>query len=140
LYLEIQTYGFPYCSASDTDTDWERQLLTNSPPLSPGDLMCLLYEENADRDSYVLSLFGDVDISNVGEFEAALSGAIKAPGTVVLDLTHLHFIDVAGMRVLERQATLLSDAGDRLILSSPPAFLERMLEVLELDELMEVAA
>jgi anti-sigma B factor antagonist len=102
--------------------------------------VCLLYEENADRDSYVLSLFGDVDISNVGEFEAALSGAIKAPGTVVLDLTHLHFIDVAGMRVLERQATQLSDAGDRLILSSPPAFLERMLEVLELDELMEVAA
>jgi anti-anti-sigma factor len=102
--------------------------------------VCLLYEENADRDSYVFSLHGDVDISNVGEFEAALSGAIKAPGTVVLDLTHLHFIDVAGMRVLERQATLLSDAGDRLILSSPPAFLERMLEVLELDESMEVAA
>ena len=102
--------------------------------------MCLLYEENLDRDSYVLSLYGDVDISNVGELEAALSGAIKAPGPVVLDLTHLHFIDVAGMRVLERQATQLSEAGDRLVLSSPPAFIERLLEVLELDELIEVAA
>lgn len=102
--------------------------------------MCLLYEENAGRDSYVLGLYGDVDISNVGEFEAALSAAIKEPGSVVLDLTHLHFIDVAGMRVLERQATQLSDAGGRLILSSPPAFLERVLEVLEFDELMEAAA
>ena len=36
--------------------------------------MCLLYEENADRDSYVLSLYGDVDNSNVGEFEVTLSG------------------------------------------------------------------
>ena len=39
--------------------------------------MCLLYEENADRDSYVLSLYGDVDNSNVGEFEAALTGALE---------------------------------------------------------------
>jgi hypothetical protein len=51
-----------------------RRLLTNSPPLKPGDHMCLLYEENADRDWYVLSLYGDVDNSNVGEFEAALTG------------------------------------------------------------------
>lgn len=36
--------------------------------------MCLLYQENADRDAYVLSLYGDVDSSNVGEFEAALTG------------------------------------------------------------------
>ena len=36
--------------------------------------MCLLYEENAARGSYVLSLYGDVDNSNVGEFEAALTG------------------------------------------------------------------
>ena len=39
--------------------------------------MCLLYEENADRDSSVLSLYGDVDNSNVGEFEAALTGALE---------------------------------------------------------------
>ena len=39
--------------------------------------MCLPYEENADRDSYVLSLYGDVDNSNVGEFEAALTGALE---------------------------------------------------------------
>ena len=88
----------------------------------------------------VLSLYGDVDNSNVGEFEAALGGAIASPGAVVLDLTHLNFIDVAGLRVLERQANQLSDAGDRLVLSSPPAFLERVLEVLEFDELIEVAA
>jgi hypothetical protein len=39
--------------------------------------MCLPYEENADRDSHVLSLYGDVDNSNVGEFEAALTGALE---------------------------------------------------------------
>ena len=88
----------------------------------------------------VLSLYGDVDSSNVDEFEAALGAAIASPGAVVLDLTHLNFIDVAGLRVLERQANQLSDAGDRLVLSSPPAFLERVLEVLELDELIGVAA
>ena len=39
--------------------------------------MCLLYEENADRGSYVLSLYRDVDNSNVGEFEAAFTGALE---------------------------------------------------------------
>jgi anti-anti-sigma factor len=87
----------------------------------------------------VLSLYGDVDNSNVGEFEAALSGAISSPGTVTLELTHLHFIDVAGLHVLERQARQLSESGDRLVLSSPPTFLRRVLEVLDFDELIEVA-
>ena len=54
-----------------------RRLLINSPPLNPGEHVCLLYEENADRDSYLLSLYGDVDNSNVGEFEAALTGALE---------------------------------------------------------------
>jgi stage II sporulation protein AA (anti-sigma F factor antagonist) len=113
--------------------------------------VCLLHDVNADRDSCggvsvresrgVLSLHGDIDHSNVDEFEAALSAAIGSPvGAVVLDLTHLTFIDVAGLRVLERQATQLSESGNRLVLSSPPAFLGRVLEVLELDELIEVAA
>jgi len=88
----------------------------------------------------VLSLYGDVDNSNVDEFDAALAAAIGSPGAVVLDLTHLNFIDVAGLRVLERQAMQLSESGNRLVLSSPPAFVERVLEVLELDALVEVAA
>jgi anti-anti-sigma factor len=88
----------------------------------------------------VLSLYGDVDNSNVDEFEAALGAAIGSPGAVVLDLTHLNFIDVAGLRVLERQATQLSESGNRLVLWSPPAFLERVLEVLELEALIDVAA
>jgi anti-anti-sigma factor len=88
----------------------------------------------------VLSLYGDIDYSNIGEFGAALDAAISSPGNVVLDLTHLQFIDIAGLRVLERQATRLSKSGDRLVLSSPPAFLERVLEVLDLDELIDVAA
>jgi anti-anti-sigma factor len=100
-------------------------------------LTLLVITRDADG---VLSLYGDVDNSNLGEFEAALTGAIKTPGPVVLDLTHLHFIDVAGVHVLQRQAAQLSDAGDRLVLSSPPAFLERVLKVLDLDEPIEVAA
>ena len=92
------------------------------------------------RDSNgVLSLYGDVDNSNVGEFEAALSAAVSSPGTVTHELAHLHYIDVAGLHVLERQATQLSEPGDRLVLSSPPAFLKRVLEVLDFDELIEVA-
>lgn len=89
----------------------------------------------------VLSLHGEVDNSNVGEFEAALSAAIGPQvGVVVLDLTHLTFIDVAGLRVVERQAAHLSESGNRLVLSSPPAFLERLLQALDLDEVIEVAA
>ena len=88
----------------------------------------------------MLSLYGDVDNSNVHEFEAALAAAIGSPGAVVLDLAHLNFIDVAGLRVLERQATQSAESGNRFVLSSPPAFLERVLEVLELDALIEVAA
>jgi anti-anti-sigma factor len=88
----------------------------------------------------VLSLYGDVDDSNVGEFEAALSAAISSSGPAVLNLAHLHFIDVAGLRVLERQATKLVGSGGRLVLASPPAFLQRVMEVLDINELIEVAA
>jgi anti-anti-sigma factor len=126
--------------------------------------VCLLYDENAERDFYVgdfaleapevlatrlltttyadgmLSLHGEVDNSNVGELDDALSAAIGSQiGVVVLDLTHLTFIDVAGIRVVERQARQLSESGKRLVLSSPPAFFERLLEVLDLDEVIEVA-
>ena len=127
--------------------------------------MCLLYDENAERDFYVgdfaleapevlatrlltttyadgvLSLHGEVDNSNVGEFDDALSAALGSQvGVVVVDLTHLTFIDVAGIRVVERHAKQSSESGNRLVLSSPPAFLGRLLEALDLDGVIEVAA
>jgi anti-anti-sigma factor len=87
-----------------------------------------------------LSLQGDVDGSNVREFEAALTDAMNSGGAVVLDLTDLQFIDVAGVRVLERAANRLSSGGSKLVLASPPAILHRVMEALDIDELIEVAA
>ncbi|MEA2420262.1 MAG: hypothetical protein QOE60_2468 [Thermoleophilaceae bacterium] len=85
-----------------------------------------------------LSLYGEVDDSNVGEFEAALLTAVDSRAEQVVDLTHLQFIDLSGLRALERQAERLAAAGQRLVLASPPAFVTRVMSMLDLDQRLEV--
>jgi anti-anti-sigma factor len=80
-----------------------------------------------------LRLEGEVDISNVEDLERALN-EIPAGRNLSLDLVGLTFIDVRGLHLLAQSAERLDRAGSRLILMSPPSFLQRHLRILGLDQ------
>jgi anti-anti-sigma factor len=68
-----------------------------------------------------LSLHGEVDVTQADDLLRALVDvACDAPGEVVLDLSGLRFLDVAGARALARATRLLREADVRLRLVGAP--------------------
>jgi anti-anti-sigma factor len=80
-----------------------------------------------------LKLSGEVDVSNVRQLAESLSRHMAESEDMHLDLSELHFIDGAGVRVLVQAARRLS-RGRRMVLWSTPSFVKRLLAVLKVDE------
>jgi anti-anti-sigma factor len=80
---------------------------------------------------------GEVDVATSAHLAAAIMRAMErqAEGKVdlVIDLTHLRFIDVSGINVLVRAARQARAAGGTLVLRSPNRAVRRLLDVLRLD-------
>jgi anti-anti-sigma factor len=55
---------------------------------------------DASSGSLVLSVAGEIDMSNAAEFAAALSSAREAADSFVLDLTAVEYLDSAGLAAL----------------------------------------
>lgn len=86
------------------------------------------------EDTYVLALYGELDLSTVGEVSRELVRA-EATGAseIVIDLSALHFMDSTGIQLLmEAHARSRAD-GDRLRLLRGPAEVQRALEICGLD-------
>jgi anti-sigma B factor antagonist len=63
----------------------------------------LAIEERTDGDERVISLAGELDLSNADRLRDALHGAMRSGATrVVVDLSGLGFIDSTGLRTLLR--------------------------------------
>jgi anti-anti-sigma factor len=73
-----------------------------------------------------LRLRGEIDISTLPSLELALELLHAQGGDVVLDLTDLTFIDVAGLRTLAYTAAALTATGRRLHLAHPSPQLCRL--------------
>ncbi|MGC1213449.1 MAG: MEDS domain-containing protein [Micromonospora sp.] len=88
-----------------------------------------------------LALHGDVDLTLVDDMFPALADlAWAAPGEVVLDLSDLHFLDVAGARMLALLVRRLAEVGVELRLVGPRRSVARCLELFdELDGLVSAA-
>ncbi|MCE0766242.1 STAS domain-containing protein [Pseudonocardia kujensis] len=90
----------------------------------------------------VLTLAGEIDLTNCGELSCALSRltAGPVPRSVVVDLTGVRFLAVCGVRCLALAQAAIERAGGRMrILLRPETWLPR--RVLELGgrfELVEV--
>ena len=81
-----------------------------------------------------LSLHGEVDVTQAdGLARALVDVACGAPGEVVLDLSDLRFLDVAGARALARAAQVLRGADVHLRLVRPPRIVARCLALFGLD-------
>jgi anti-sigma B factor antagonist len=79
-----------------------------------------------------LSLHGELDLLTVPEVEAALRSADA--DTLVVDLEELSFVDCAGANALRVAGRRARERGRRLIAVNASAFVERLFELIGIDE------
>jgi anti-anti-sigma factor len=72
---------------------------------------------------------GEVDMATVAAFERALDRGLDTGHDLVVDLSELTFIDVAGLRVLAVAADRIGRQGRRLRLSRPNRNVGRLLRL-----------
>lgn len=83
-----------------------------------------------------LRLSGEVDISNVPSLSSALRSTAGGRSALLLDLGALDFIDVAGMRAIQRTAQGLAARGGQLMVLSPRPLVARMITMMGMDGLV----
>ena len=81
-----------------------------------------------NREKGWLRISGEVDSWNVGAVREALQAALFEKGDIHIDVSHLLFCDVTGIRALVGAASHLTD-GRRLILHGLNPQLQRVVEV-----------
>jgi anti-sigma B factor antagonist len=62
-------------------------------------------------DAELVSLTGEIDLTNAGEIGKAIVGRINEAGKVLIDLTTVSFLDSAGVRLLDALVGDLHDHG-----------------------------
>lgn len=83
---------------------------------------------------YVVSLWGELDLSGGPDLEAALLAAEQSDATrILVDLGELTFIDSSGLEVLARAAARARSNGDRLRITSPQDLVSKVLHLTGLD-------
>jgi anti-anti-sigma factor len=78
-------------------------------PVSPEGTPQARFEFLAARQSAIVRAAGDIDLTNVGQFQAALDQAAAASSAITADLTAVTYCDSAAIRALflaARQARL----------------------------------
>jgi anti-sigma B factor antagonist len=89
----------------------------------------------------IVTFAGELDVTNAAETEEAVRGAWQNPAShVVFDLTHLTFMDSAGVRVLVRARRQAAEHGLTLVLAAPTPSVARILEITGVDQAFAVHA
>ncbi len=83
----------------------------------------------------VVTVAGELDISNVGELEAALSSILPEPSRkLIFDLSGLQFMDSAGIGALLRSASQVQSVQ----LRDPSPAVRRVVELTGLDHVLSI--
>ena len=85
-----------------------------------------------DEGDRVLSVTGEIDMSNAAEFGAALDRELAAGTAVTVDLTGVAYLDSAGV------AVLFDRAGEHDLRLLAPRLLDRVLRVSGLTQVAKV--
>ncbi|ADJ47636.1 anti-anti-sigma factor [Amycolatopsis mediterranei S699] len=85
-----------------------------------------------DDGDRVLSVAGEIDMSNAAEFGAALDGELAAGAAVTVDLTGVSYLDSAGV------AVLFDRVGEHDLRLVAPPLLDRVLRVSGLTQVAKV--
>jgi anti-anti-sigma factor len=88
----------------------------------------------------VLALSGELDPATAPTLQSAVDEALKDPAVkrLVLDLDSLGFIDSSGLRVFVSARESMRERSGDLVLRSPSANTERLLDITGLTEVVEV--
>jgi anti-anti-sigma factor len=76
-----------------------------------------------------LRLVGRVDVAEHTVLEAAVHRFLDRTGDLHVDLTHLDFVDVGGMRILFDAAACIADAGRKLVFVNPNPVASRLIAI-----------
>ncbi|HMC07139.1 MAG TPA: STAS domain-containing protein [Solirubrobacterales bacterium] len=94
-------------------------------------------ERVADQTRVVL--VGELDIANAPLLESELERVeADSPGTVVLDLSGVEFIDSTGLRSVIAANERAQAAGGRLVVVRGSAAVERLFSVMQVDQRLEI--
>jgi anti-anti-sigma factor len=87
----------------------------------------------------LMALVGELDIASAPRFEEGLA-AIEAdtPGTLVLDLRRVDFIDSTGLRAVIAADERARTAGRRFVVVRGTAAVERVFNVTQLDQRLDI--
>jgi anti-anti-sigma factor len=85
-----------------------------------------------------MALVGELDIASVPRFEEGLTEVEgDSPGTLVLDLRQVEFIDSTGLRAVIAADERARSVGRRFIVVRGPAAVERVFSVTQLDQRLD---
>ncbi|HVH32475.1 MAG TPA: STAS domain-containing protein [bacterium] len=89
----------------------------------------------------IVHVRGDVDLLTASAFQACLHATASTDtnhGGMIVDLSELEYIDASGLLTLEEARQLCRQHDRELVLVASPPHVERILEMLELTELLPV--
>lgn len=87
----------------------------------------------------IVTVTGDVDFGGTAGFRAYLNDAVAAGLPVLVDLTHVTFMDSMGLGVLVQTHKRLAAGGGFLVLVCPDNAVLRLLRITALDRLFAIA-
>jgi anti-anti-sigma factor len=93
-----------------------------------------------DRSTFLITLSGDLDLSNAAKLEYVLREAARSDATeTVVDLTHLKFIDSTGLQLLILADRNAQAAGRRFQLLPGSEMVQRVFDVCGLSDAFKFA-
>lgn len=108
--------------------------------IAPGELAVVgIWHRHADVSVIVLA--GEIDLGNAAEIARGLNGQLD-PGRsrLVIDLSHVTFIDSSGINELFQLSRRLATVGGQVILAAPSESVARVFDILRLGERILVAS
>ena len=90
-------------------------------------------------DTVTLVLSGELDLSGVGTFDAALESIGSDVRSVIVDLAGLTFVDSSGIGSFVRAQAASRARNWDLLLRSPTALVRRVMDAIDLGASIEIA-
>lgn len=86
---------------------------------------------SASANAFMVSVSGEVDVSNASQLRDELDSALESGAhTVEVNLANVPYIDSTGIGVLVGTAHRAADKGMELVVSNPQRNVERVLNLL----------
>jgi anti-anti-sigma factor len=87
----------------------------------------------------VIALAGELDLATSSELATKLEELAGQPHRpVIVDLSHLTFLDSSGIALLVAESRRRVDSGGRLVLAGPTGEVRRVLEIARISEVVAV--